>query len=250
MRNPLTSCRLRRDRRRRSCLPSSTSSEVELHLCGIRRQLSTGRHRSITQGALRGIHETRRFCHQGSSGRKGWFKIWEESYDSNTSQWCTEKLTENNGVLSVKIPGYLAGGYYLVRPELLTLHQADKSPPNPQFYVGCAQIFLNSTANMVPQDTVKIPGYVNITDQSVLFNIYTPEWPYITPGPEVYKAGSSSSILAKPIGKQTEGLLPNNAILENANWWAVELDSYSDEAGCDNVSNWGSWRAADFAYHR
>ena len=103
---------------------------------------------------------------------------------------------------------------------------------------------------MVPQDTVKIPGYVNITDQSVLFNIYTPEWPYITPGPEVYKAGSSSSILAKPIGKQTEGLLPNNAILENANWWAVELDSYSDEAGCDNVSNWGSWRAADFAYHR
>jgi hypothetical protein len=89
---------------------------------------------------------------------------------------------------------------------------------------------------MVPQNTVKIPGYVNITDPSVLFNIYTPKWPYNTPGPEVYKSGSSSSILVKPVAHQTEGLLPANAILENANWWAVELPSYSDEEGCDNVS--------------
>jgi hypothetical protein len=166
----------------------------------------------------------------------GWFKIWEESYDSNTSQWCTEKLIDKNGVLSVKIPENLAGGYYLVRPELLALHQADKTPPNPQFYVGCAQIFLNSTANTVPQDTVKIPGYVNIADPSVLFNIYTPKWPYNTPGPGICTLGSSSSSLVKAVAKQTEGLLPSNAILENANWWAVELPSYSNEEGCDNVS--------------
>jgi hypothetical protein len=151
---------------------------------------------------------------------------------------------------SVKVPGYLAGGYYLVRPELLALHEADKTPPNPQFYVGCAQIFLNSTANMVPQNTVKIPGYVNITDQSVLFNIYTPKWPYNTPGPEVYKSGSSSSILVNPVVQQKEGFLPSNAILENANWWAVELPSYSDEDGCDNVSkSIFSCRTLNYAYH-
>jgi hypothetical protein len=166
----------------------------------------------------------------------GWFKIWDDTYDAGTSQWCTEKLIKNKGMLSVEIPENLAGGYYLVRPELLALHQADKNPPNPQFYVGCAQIFLNSTATSQPQNTVKIPGYVGITNPAVLFNIYIPKWPYPALGPDVYNDGSTS-IEVKPVEKQTEGVLPPNAILENANWWAIELDSYSDSHGCTNVSN-------------
>lgn len=63
----------------------------------------------------------------------GWFKIWDSGYDSTSSQCryfqpnhvseltilgCTEKLIKNNGLFSVKIPSDLAGGYYLVRPEL------------------------------------------------------------------------------------------------------------------------------------
>jgi len=164
----------------------------------------------------------------------GWFKIWDEAYDAGTSQWCTEKLIQNKGMLSVKIPENLAGGYYLVRPELLALHQADKNPPNPQFYVGCAQIFLDSGGTSLPQNTVKIPGYVEKTDPAVLFNIYIPKWPYPALGPDVYKEGSSS-VQVKPVDKQTEGALPPNAILENANWWALELGSYSDSQGCTNV---------------
>ena len=73
----------------------------------------------------------------------GWFKIFDSTYDPTTNQWCTETLITNNGLLSVTVPSDLTGGYYIVRSELLALHQADKMPPNPQFYVGCAQIFLN-----------------------------------------------------------------------------------------------------------
>lgn len=134
------------------------------------------------------------------------------------------------------IPSELAGGYYLVRPELLALHQADKSPPNPQFYVGCAQIYLNSTRDTEPVDTVKIPGYVTIQDPSVLFNIYEPKWPYPMPGPAPYVSGSSSNKTVIPLRKQDEGLLPAKVVVTNANWWAMELDSYSTVDGCWNVS--------------
>lgn len=165
----------------------------------------------------------------------GWFKIWEDAYDAVTSQWCTEKLMKNNGMLSVKVPENLAGGYYLIRPELLALHQADKSPPNPQFYLGCAQIFLNSTATSLPMDTVKIPGYVEPTNPAVLFNIYIPKWPYPALGPALYNG--SNSVEVKPINRQTEGLLPYNFVVTNANWWALELDPYSTSDGCKNVSD-------------
>jgi hypothetical protein len=204
----------------------------------------------------------------------GWFKIWDSGYDASTSecrslsahpnlqiltkrQGCTEKLIKNNGLLSVDVPADLAGGYYLVRPEILALHQADKSPPNPQFYTGCAQIFLESSGTAVPSNTVSIPGHVNAGDASVLFNIYTPSWPYPLPGPAPYVAKSVLNMGSKaltPVQPQTEGLMPDGCVLSNANCnitsslsWSspltlfligcgLELDSYSTEAGCWNVS--------------
>jgi hypothetical protein len=166
----------------------------------------------------------------------GWFKIFDSTYDPTTNQWCTETLIANNGLLSVTVPSDLASGYYLVRPELLALHQADKMPPNPQFYVGCAQIFLNSTATSLPSNTVSIPGYVNISDPGVLFNVWSPKWPYPGFGPKVYVAGSSPTWEIGAVERQTEGLLPENAALTNANWWGVELDGYRTEEGCWNVS--------------
>ncbi|KAI9051673.1 hypothetical protein LZ554_004715 [Drepanopeziza brunnea f. sp. 'monogermtubi'] len=166
----------------------------------------------------------------------GWFKVAFTGYDAATSKWCTETLREKSGIITFPIPNDLAGGYYLVRPELLSLHQADKSPPNPQFYVGCAQIFLESKETKVPSETVSIPGYVNISNPAVLFNIYDPKWPYPEPGPGVYKAGQSPAKTVKRVRKQTEGLLPANAEMTNANWWGVKLDDYHTQNGCWNAS--------------
>jgi hypothetical protein len=166
----------------------------------------------------------------------GWFKICDSTYNSTPNQWCSETLIANNGLLSVTIPSDLTGGYYLIRLELLALHQADKTPPNPQFYVGCAQIFLNSTATGRPTDTVSIPSYIDITDPGVLFNVWNPKWPYPGFGPEIYVGGSSPSTSVEAVEEQKEALLPKNALVTNANWWGVELDPYSTEAGCWNVS--------------
>ncbi|CZS88649.1 uncharacterized protein RAG0_00323 [Rhynchosporium agropyri] len=166
----------------------------------------------------------------------GWFKVSRSGYDSVTKKWCTEKLNANNGLMSFSIPEDLAGGYYLVRPELLSLQDADKTPPNPQFYAGCAQVFLSSNATMVPSETVSIPGYVGIGDASVLFDVYNPVWPYKEPGPGIYRPGESALIEVEPVEKQTEGLLPGDAYLTNANWWGMEVSSYGDEGGCWNAS--------------
>ncbi|APA12997.1 hypothetical protein SS1G_08493 [Sclerotinia sclerotiorum 1980 UF-70] len=185
-----------------------------------------------------------------------WFKIWDEGYDNNTKKWCTEKLIQNNGYLSVNIPSDLAGGYYLARPELLALHQADKTPPNPQFYVGCAQIYLNSAETSVPKATVSIPGYVNISDPSVLYNIWNPPpTPYTMPGPAPYQPGISvtDSITGKKAVKfsakqtQNEGLLPPDAVLTNANWWGVEVTTYTTEQGCWNASS-DCWNQTTVCY--
>lgn len=167
----------------------------------------------------------------------GWFKVSSTGYDEASAKWCTEHLSRNNGIMSFNIPSDLAGGYYLVRPELLALQEADKTPPNPQFYTGCAQIFLDSRATCVPNDTVRIPGYVNISNPAVLFNIYEPKWPYPDLGPAVYVTGKSAAMQLHPLGKQNEGLFPQNAIMMNANWWGVEVDKYHDEEGCWNVSS-------------
>lgn len=172
----------------------------------------------------------------------GWFKIWDSGYNNVTQEWCTTQLIANDGLLSVNIPSDLAGGYYLVRPELLALHQADKSPPNPQFYVGCAQIFLNSTGTALPSETVSIPGYVQAGDPSVDFDIYTvgSTFAYPMPGPAPYEGGNEASVKAHSVKTglhaQTEGLEPENCMLTVANWCGIELDSYSTEDGCWNVS--------------
>ncbi|KEQ65581.1 glycoside hydrolase family 61 protein [Aureobasidium melanogenum CBS 110374] len=169
----------------------------------------------------------------------GWFKIWDEGYDESAGKWCTEKLIANNGHLSVNMPNGLQGGYYLVRPELLALHNADKG--DPQFYVGCAQVWLNSTGSQLPQKTVSIPGYVDYNQPSTSFNIWNEPMalPYPIPGPAVYVPSSSAvgnQKLRVSQQQQTEGLAPSDCVVTNGNWDGIELDKYSDQAGCWNAS--------------
>ncbi|KAE9371285.1 carbohydrate-binding module family 18 protein [Stipitochalara longipes BDJ] len=163
----------------------------------------------------------------------GWFKIYEEGYDKNSSQWCTDTLIQDNGLLSVTVPTELAGGYYLVRPELMTLQQGDGTP---SFYIGCAQIFLDSGAATLPKDVVSIPGYIQAGDSTLQFDISAPELPYTVPGPKVYVSNISLTIQHPSLPFQNAGMLPSNAVLTNANWFGLELSPYSTAEGCSNAT--------------
>lgn len=168
----------------------------------------------------------------------GWIKLWDEGYDATAKKWCTEKLIDNKGLLSFEIPEGLPAGYWLFRPELLALHEADKG--DPQFYVGCAQVFVqssNTAALDVPDDRiVSIPGHVHPDDAGLTFNIYTPVFPYPLPGPKVFEVPPPKSggvdTAGPSVPKQTQGAIPANYIVKNANWVGVEVPDYKDEGGC------------------
>ncbi|KAG8628763.1 hypothetical protein KVT40_002628 [Elsinoe batatas] len=159
----------------------------------------------------------------------GWFKLWDQGFDG--SKWCTENLIANKGLISVKLPSGLQGGYYLLRPELLALHAATEG--DPQFYTGCAQVFLEGNGNLGPDTTVSIPGYVKKSDSALTWNIYYGTDPnnYPTVGPKVSSFSANANVRVAQ-SSQTEGLAPQGCILENANWCGVEVPDYTNENGC------------------
>jgi hypothetical protein len=164
----------------------------------------------------------------------GWFKIWDEGYDTTANQWCTGKVINNGGLLSVDIPKGIAGGDYLIRPELLTLHNVP-SMNQPQYYLGCGQLFVQSNGTLAPTSTVTIPGHVKLGDPADSFNIYDNplKLPYPMPGPSVAVLQSSTATSPKT---QPDGAKPAGCILESGNFCAIEVPSYSDAAGCQSVS--------------
>ncbi|KAF2103427.1 hypothetical protein NA57DRAFT_32581, partial [Rhizodiscina lignyota] len=156
----------------------------------------------------------------------GWFKIWDDGYDEDTQEWCTDKMINNGGFMSVKLPSGLVGGAYFVRPELLALHNALAG--DPQFYAGCAQVFIdNPTGTAIPETTVSIPGYVKYGQKPVSYNIYaTPlALPYPIPGPDVTTFKDDGTTTQKT---QTEGKKPAGCIDENDNWCGFEVPSYTN----------------------
>lgn len=176
----------------------------------------------------------------------GWFKLWDEGYNEGSGKWCTQEHVADGGKLSITIPDSLAGGDYLVRPELLALHNIPEKQ-QPEYYIGCAQVFLESSGSSGPSETVSIPGHVSKSDPGNTYNPFEkPLKPYTIPGPDVYKS-SASGYSAMSSKKQTNGLKKEGCILTQANWCAVELPSFTDEDGCWEADK-NCWDQLDTCY--
>lgn len=162
----------------------------------------------------------------GAAG-DGWFKLWDMGYTDN---WCSVKMANGGCLLSVNLPKGLVGGYYLVRPEVLALHNANKK--NPQYYVSCAQVYVQSSGDLVPQGAVSIPGYCTKDDAADSWNVYSGPLPssYMPPGPApaaLVNGGYSNNAPIRDRGK------PEGCILEvGSNWCGTEVPEYHDQTGC------------------
>ncbi|KAK3318260.1 glycosyl hydrolase family 61-domain-containing protein [Apodospora peruviana] len=173
-----------------------------------------------------------------SAAGDGWFKIWEEGYDSATGLWATEKMMHNNGLMSFNVPEGLPTGYYLFRSELLTFQNVTNNYVDPQFYVGCAQIFVQGSSSgplTIPADKkVSIPGHVQLDQKELHFNIYDQplKLPYNTPGPKPFIPAGSGSGSGQTKVAQTQGAIPNTCLAKNANWCGFEVPSYTTQDGC------------------
>lgn len=62
----------------------------------------------------------------------GWFKIYEENFKDG--KWCTMRVKDGKGILEVPIPEGVAAGSYVMRSELLALHEGNQKGKS-QFYV-------------------------------------------------------------------------------------------------------------------
>ncbi|KAB8238243.1 glycosyl hydrolase family 61-domain-containing protein [Aspergillus alliaceus] len=167
----------------------------------------------------------------------GWFKIWHTGYDEQAEKWCTEKLIDNNGFLSVRIPEDIEDGYYLVRTELLALHMAAFADPlDPQFYVNCAQIYVQGGGSARPETVSIGEGTYTLDTPGLKYNIYAKplQLPYPIPGPHVYesKGVAGRSVDLEKRDTQSKGLKPAGCILQRDNWCGFEVPDYSDENGC------------------
>ena len=104
-----------------------------------------------------------------------WTKIAQEGFDGE--KWAVDKLIANKGKADVKLPASLKAGKYLVRQEIIGLHEAnvaysENNARGAQFYPSCVQVDVSGDGTATPnQDFVFKTGYTEQTP-GVVFNIY------------------------------------------------------------------------------
>jgi cellulase len=120
-----------------------------------------------------------------------WTKIWEDGYKDG--EWAVDRFITNKGLITVDIPN-LEAGEYLIRPELIGLHEAN-SKGGAQFYNGCGQIKVTGSGSAsLPSSGVDMTKAYSADDAGVLYNMYGgDDSSYEIPGPKVWDGASSGS---------------------------------------------------------
>lgn len=119
-----------------------------------------------------------------------WFKIYEDGYNPSTQKWATDKLIENRGKMEITIPADIAPGNYLLRGEILALHNA-YAVDGIQPYVGCVELTISGSGSANPPG-VSFPGYYTNTGPGMLFDVYSSYNSYTIPGPALYKPSTTT----------------------------------------------------------
>jgi cellulase len=125
-----------------------------------------------------------------------WVKLQEDGLTDG--KWGVDNFIANKGLISVTLPD-LAAGEYLIRPEMIGLHEAG-SEGKAQFYNGCGQLKVTGSGSATLPSGVDMTKAYSATDPGVLCNIYGGEVActadkkagYTIPGPAVWDGASSS----------------------------------------------------------
>jgi hypothetical protein len=128
------------------------------------------------------------------------FKIDENTYDPKTRTWGSDVLVKNDNYYPVTIPRDIKAGVYVVRHELISLHNAlnddyIKKSSGAQFYPQCIKVKVTGDGTAKPAGS-KFPGTYQWDDKGILINLYWRPNEYISPGPPVYRP----SVVAPPKG--------------------------------------------------
>ncbi|KAI2627796.1 glycosyl hydrolase family 61-domain-containing protein [Hypoxylon sp. NC1633] len=111
-------------------------------------------------------------------------KIWEEGKFAEgvgaraPGKWATTAdVAANGGRMNVRIPNGLKAGFYLIRAEMVGLHEAEVSYKNnpirgAQFYPNCVQIEVLGDGEVELPEGVGFPGAYKWDDPGVIYDVY------------------------------------------------------------------------------
>lgn len=145
-------------------------------------------------------------CATFDSAKAEFFKVSELGKYPGTDNWYMADLTTGpNGTTSFTIPPTLPAGEYLIRHDLIAMHNG-LSEGGVEFYPACIQIRLSApsrTASAIPsgKEVVTFPGGYSPTEPGVLDpNVFNPGSVYTPPGPPL-----AAIAVADPNGSTSGG---------------------------------------------
>lgn len=120
----------------------------------------------------------------GNGAGPVWTKLWQDA--GTTSNWGVDKLIAGKGKHYIYIPDLPAGKYF-VRPELITLHEADtaytsNAARGAQLYMECIQIEVTSSGSVTLPGGISFPGAYSY-GPGIVYNLYGNAGAYSIPGP-------------------------------------------------------------------
>ncbi|KAF3169603.1 hypothetical protein TWF106_002119 [Orbilia oligospora] len=133
-------------------------------------------------------------CNGWTGTGTSWFKINQVGLISGTmgaGKWGSGQV-QDTLKWTVKIPASLPSGEYLIRHELLALHQAN----NPQFYPECAQLTVTGGGSGTPGPLVDLQKTYSGSDPDVNVDIYIAskdKTSYTCPGPAVWSGSGGTN---------------------------------------------------------
>jgi cellulase len=132
-------------------------------------------------------------------GSNGEGAVWQKIYEDGLTgtNWAVDTFIKNKGLITIDLPN-LEAGDYLIRPEMIGLHEASAAG-KAQFYNGCGAIKITGSGSLsLPAEGTDMTKAYKATDPGVLFNMYGGATTYEIPGPKVWDGASSGSAPSTP----------------------------------------------------
>lgn len=136
---------------------------------------------------------------EGNGEGAVWTKIYEDGLSGG--KWAVDTFIANKGLIEITLPN-LADGEYLIRPEMIGLHEGNNQG-GAQFYNGCGQLKISGGSVELPATGVDMTKAYSASDPGVLYNMYGGATTYTIPGPKVWDGASSSSAPAPATPSKT-----------------------------------------------
>jgi hypothetical protein len=126
----------------------------------------------------------------------GWTKIAEQGL--NNGKWAGSDVLIANGLTwPVTIPASVAPGNYVLRHEILALHEGNRQGGT-QFYPQCINIVVTGSGTNALAGGTPGQQLYKASDPGVLFNMYNNPTSYPIPGPPLMASGGGSAPAPAP----------------------------------------------------